>query len=120
MITAEKKIGLALAEGSLAEPYGVVRFKSEEAIEKVEQVVKVEQVEQVVLGISEGKMGEESKRFGKKLEEKLKIPVIFQDETLTTHDAQKLSIEAGMRRKKRKKLEDAFSATLILQKYLDR
>jgi RNase H-fold protein (predicted Holliday junction resolvase) len=77
------------------------------------------QVEKIVLGISEGKMGEESREFGRKLEKKLKIPMIFQDETLTTHEAQKLSIEAGMKRKKRKTLEDAFSATLILQAYLD-
>jgi putative Holliday junction resolvase len=116
-----KKVGLAFADGSLAEPLQVIREKSEEGvIRRVEQVVQVEQVEKIILGISEGKMGEESREFGRKLEKKLKIPVIFQDETLTTHDAQKLSIEAGMKRKKRKTLEDAFSAALILQAYLDK
>ncbi|KKQ97681.1 MAG: hypothetical protein UT24_C0010G0017 [Candidatus Woesebacteria bacterium GW2011_GWB1_39_12] len=117
-----KKIGLALAdsESDLAEPYRVIRFNLiEEAIKIIEKVVQVEQVGQVVVGISEGKMAEETKNFGKKLRDKLGIPVTFQDETLTTQDAQRLSIEAGIKRKKRKNLEDAYSAALILQDYLN-
>ncbi|OGM11621.1 hypothetical protein A2Z22_02380 [Candidatus Woesebacteria bacterium RBG_16_34_12] len=115
-----KKIGLAISDGLLAEPYKVISTRStEEVLKKVEQVVEVEQVERVVLGISEGKMAEEIKEFGKKLGEKLKISVIFQDETLSTQQAVELSIKAGIKRKKRKELEDAYSAALILQSYLD-
>ena len=69
-----KKIGLALAdsESDLAEPYRVIRFNLiEEAIKIIEKVVQVEQVGQVVVGISEGKMAEETKNFGKKLRDKL-------------------------------------------------
>ncbi len=117
-----KKIGLAIADSDsrLAEPLKVIRVENlEEGPGRVAEVVQVEEVEKVVLGISEGEMAEETKEFGKKLEEKLKIPVEFQDETLTTHDAQRLSLEVGMKRKKRKLMEDAYSATLILQDYLD-
>ena len=117
-----KKIGLAIADmdSRLAEPLEVIRFENlDEALEKVAQVVQVEEVEKVVLGISEGKMAKETKEFGKKLEVKLKIAVEFQDETLTTHEAQELSIKAGIKRKKRKLMEDAYSAALILQGYLD-
>lgn len=116
----KKKIGLAIANGPLAEPLKVVRFKSEgEAIEKVRKAVEVEKVDKVVVGISEGKMGHESKNFSLSLREKLGIPVETFDETLTTREAQKLAIEAGLQRKKRKKLEDAYAAALILQGYLD-
>ncbi len=115
----KKKIGLAVSDGPLAEPLKVIRFKTkEEAIKKVEKVVKVEQVEQLVVGVSEGKMGEESKRFGEKLKRTLDIAVEFQDETLSSIEAQRLSIEAGIKRKKRKEMEDAYSAALILQNYL--
>ena len=115
----KKKIGLAVSDGPLAEPLKVIRFKTkEEAIIKVEKVVKVEQVEQLVVGVSEGKMGEESKRFGEKLKRTLDIAVEFQDETLSSIEAQRLSIEAGIKRKKRKEMEDAYSAALILQNYL--
>ena len=59
------KIGLAISEGTLAEPWKVIRVDSfEDAVGKVMQVIKVEQVEKVV-GISEGKMGEESKSLQK-------------------------------------------------------
>ena len=58
------KIGLAISEGTLAEPWKVIRVDSfEDAVGKVMQVIKVEQVEKVVVGISEGKMGEESKKL---------------------------------------------------------
>lgn len=117
-----KKIGLAIGDtqSRFAEPFGVIRSESSgEAMGKVVQVVQVEKVEQVVLGISEGEMAKETRDFGKLLQEKLEIPIEFQDETLTTHEAQRLSIESGMKRKKRRAMEDAYSATLILQSYLD-
>ncbi len=112
----KRKIGLALATNSIAEPYKVIRYESEEEVlEKIEKIVKAEKVEQIVIGISEGKMAEEARSFGKKLNSS----VVFQDETLTTQQAQELSIKAGIKRKKRKSLEDAYSAALILQAYLD-
>ena len=43
------KIGLAISEGTLAEPWKVIRVDSfEDAVGKVMQVIKVEQVEKVV------------------------------------------------------------------------
>ena len=64
-----RKIGLAIAEGSLAEPYCVIRFNLEkEALEKVSaafaRVSKDKKVELIVVGVSEGRMGIEQKNFG--------------------------------------------------------
>ena len=117
----KKKIGLAIASTMLAEAYDVVRYETiEEAIEKIKKVVQVEQVEKVVIGISEGKMAEETKKFVIRLRGEIGKPIVFQDETLSTQTAQTLSREAGINRKKRRQLEDAYSAALILQEYLDR
>lgn len=111
------KIGLAISEAGLAEPWKVVWVGSmEEAVRKVVQVV---QVEQVVVGVSEGKMGEEQERFAKTLAERLIIPVETWDETLSTQEAQSRSIAAGVPKKKRRILEDAFAAAVMLQSYLD-
>jgi len=88
-------------------------------LKKIEKETEKEKIEKIVVGVSEGEMAEETKKFGKKLEDKLGISVVFQDETLTTYEAQRFSIEAGIKRKKRKELEDAYSAALILQEYLD-
>ena len=117
-----KKIGLALADSevNLAEPHRVIRFETiEEALKKIEKETEEEKIEKIVVGVSEGKMAEETRNFGKKLRDKLGIPVAFQDETLTTQEAQRFSIEAGIKRKKRKNLEDAYSAAIILQDYLN-
>jgi len=118
----KKKIGLASGdtESKFAEPLAVVRFENEEkAIEKISQYTKVERVQKVVLGISEGKTAEDTKIFGTKLARELNLPVLYHDETLTTNKAQELSIQAGIKRKKRKYMEDAFAAALMLQDFLE-
>lgn len=114
------KVGLAIGEGSLAEPLKVIRYKDSKALDgEIKKIVEKEGFEKVVVGISEGKMAEETKEFVKRLEEKLEIPVETFDETLTSQDAQALSIEAGVKRSKRKKMEDAYAASIMLQNYLD-
>jgi putative Holliday junction resolvase len=115
-----KKIGLAIAEGPMAEPYGVIRYKDIKILSaKVRKIVEEKRIQKIVIGISEGEMAKEVKNFGQKLKREVGIAVVFQDETLSTRDAQQLSIKAGIKREKRKRLEDAYSATLILQAYLD-
>jgi putative Holliday junction resolvase len=116
-----KKMGLSIATGKLAEPYKVIRIQEEEdATAKIGEIVKEEGVDEIIVGISEGAMGEETRSFGKRLSGRLGINVEFWDETLSTQDSQTLSIEAGLSRKKRKGLEDAFAATVMLQSYLER
>jgi putative Holliday junction resolvase len=116
----QKKVGIALSTSRLTEPYKVIRFNSiKTLIKEIGEIINKEQIEKLVIGVSDGEMGEESKRFGEKLKKELKLLVDFQDETLTTQKAQELSFEAGIKRKKRKELEDAYSAALILEAYLD-
>jgi putative Holliday junction resolvase len=64
-------------------------------------------------------MAQESEEFGKRLESEIKIPIVFQDETLSTKTAQELSINANIKKGKRKAMEDAFSAAVILQEYIE-
>jgi len=114
------KIGLAVGVGSLSEPLKVIRVDSlNDAVKKVLQVLQVEHVDKIVVGISEGQMGNESKKFSISLNKILKIPVETFDETLSTRDAQDLSMAAGISRKKRKDMEDAFAASVMLQNYID-
>ncbi len=116
----ERKIGISIATSSIAEPYSVVKIKNiNSGVLSVALIVEKEKVDRVVVGISEGSSAEKSIAFGEQLEDKTKKEVVFQDETLSTKEAQKLSIQAGIKRKKRKDLEDAYAATVILQEYLD-
>ena len=114
------KVGLAVSTSFLAEPFRVVRGNSlEELVNNVTGIVEKFKFDEIVVGVSDGEIAREARIFGKKLGLKTGVEVKFIDETLTTHDAQRLAIESGMKRKKRKHLEDAFAATLILQNYLE-
>ncbi|KKQ48572.1 MAG: hypothetical protein US75_C0007G0020 [Candidatus Woesebacteria bacterium GW2011_GWC1_38_13] len=115
-----KKIGLAVSDGVIAEPLRILRYEDIRILrEKLGKIISEFGIQKIVIGISEGEMGRESKEFGRVLEEKIKTPVIYQDESLSTQTAQELSIGAGIKRKKRKEMEDAYSAAIILQSYLD-
>lgn len=80
----------------------------------------------VVIGLplkmdgTEGQSVEMAKAFGEELEKVIKVPICYQDERLSTVTAQKILIEAGMRREKRKDKVDSLAATIILQTYLDK
>lgn len=114
------KIGLALGENFLAEPHKVIKYKSFDILFKqIDEIARKEGVVRIVVGVSESKMAKESQDFGERLNESLNIPVDFQDETLSSQDAGRLAIEAGISRKKRKGLEDAYAAAILLQNYLD-
>jgi putative holliday junction resolvase len=48
------------------------------------------------------------------------LPIVFQDERLSTHEAERALIERDMSRKKRAAVIDAHAAAIILQGALDR
>lgn len=115
-----RKVGLAVSNGILAEPFQVIRYENIDKLRNIlRKIIIEEKIEKVIVGVSEGKMGNESKIFSLDLANIINIPVEIFDETLSTHDAQELSIKSGMSRKKRKLNEDAFAATVMLQSYID-
>lgn len=114
------KIGLAISDGPLVEPLKVIRYTNNRILaEKIKRIIAEYGIEKVVVGVSEGEMGRESKNFSINSREMLKIPVVTFDETLSTQEAQVLSREAGIHQKKRHEMEDAYAACIMLQNYLD-
>lgn len=115
-----KKIGIAYSEGKLAEPVKVLRGKSlEDLIAKTINEINRLEGSLVVVGISERESEQKAREFGKEIESRLGIEVRFEDETRSTKDAQQFAIAAGIGRKKRKDMEDAYAAAIILQNFLD-
>ncbi|KKR53111.1 MAG: hypothetical protein UT88_C0014G0008 [Candidatus Woesebacteria bacterium GW2011_GWD2_40_19] len=107
------KIGVAIADGPLAEPMQVIRYSNTKILmEKLH-------IEKIVVGVSEGKIGEESKKFASSIQPLIQSTIILADETLSTQDAQRMSREAGISQKKRHEMEDAYAACIMLQNYLD-
>ena len=58
--------------------------------------------------------------FGALLSEKSGLPVEYEDERLTTVEAEEMLIEAGLTRQERKKVIDKVAAEIILRSYLNK
>lgn len=114
------KIGLAVSDGRLAEPYQVIRYKDyDKMIAHIARIVEKQKIEKIVVGVSEGEMAVEIKKFSSVLSIQSSVGTELFDETLSTHDAIEMSIASHMGRKKRKEMEDAFAASIMLQNYID-
>ena len=125
-----RTLGVAISDitHTIATSYIVIRHNEEydRLLDDVEKMVKDEHIEKIVLGFPKnmnntiGPKGELSLEFKKKLEQKLNIEVILQDERLTTKEAESVLIKNNTRRNKRRKVIDKLAATIMLQSYLDK
>lgn len=69
---------------------------------------------------SEGARAQSARALARNLMKLRDIPVVFQDERLSTFEAEEKLISAGVRREKRREIIDAHAAANILQSALDR
>ena len=89
------------------------------------EYAKKEDADAFVLGLpknmdgTEGDRAAVTRQFGDMLEQASGLDVLYQDERLTTVSAERMLIDADVRRDKRKKVIDKVAATIILQSYLD-
>lgn len=114
-----KNIGLAISSGELAEP--LLEFKVTslaKTLTKIQRLCQQYEVDKIVLGLPDGPIEKPVKKFASQLRTRTGLPVIFQDETLTSHEAVKKSLHMSL--KKRRQSRHAVAASLILQLYLDR
>ena len=113
-----KNIGLALADGPLAEPLTQFKYHTlNQALKKIAFFCAQNQVKKIVVGLPQGPLHSRVQTFGRQLSRLLELPVVFQDETLTSQTAARLLRHKTL--KKKKKLSHAAAAALILQSYLD-
>ena len=127
-----KTIGVAVSDplGFTAqglEIFPINEAKGEFGFDRLADLVKDYKVEKFVVGLpknmnnTSGPRVEASQAYGKKIKELFDLPVEYQDERLTTVQAERMLVEqADVSRGKRKKVIDKLAAQLILQNYLDR
>ena len=103
----------------------ITAYRPETVAQQVADLAKEHGAEELVLGHPKNMDGTEGDRalvtrqFGDMLAEASGLPVLYQDERLTTVSAERMLIDADVRREKRKKVIDKVAATIILQSYLD-
>lgn len=124
----EKTLGISISNGIIANNYKTLRHDNEydRLILELIDIVKEEKIDKVILGYpknmdnSIGKRAEIVLDFKNKLEEKINVEVILEDERLTTKLAHNFMIKEDLSRKKRKERVDGMASVIILQSYLDR
>ena len=126
-----KTVGVAISDSLLLTAQGkeIIRRKEEnklrQTLARIEELIVEYEVEEIVLGLpkhmnaSEGVRAELTYEFKDKLERRTGLPVVMWDERLTTVAADRLMMEAGVRRENRKEHVDKIAASFILQSYLD-
>ena len=125
-----KTCGVALSDRTkiIASFYKNINYKEEDVLlNEIKEIVNKEEIEKLILGFPKnmnntiGERATSTIEFKEKLEALINIPVILEDERLTTKIAEQALIMGNdLSRKKRKKIIDGTSAVVILQGYLDR
>ena len=126
-----KTLGIAISDltHTIATSNKIIKMEENDyasLIEPIKKIIEEEKIEKIILGFPLNmdntirERGEETLIFKKLLEEKIKLPVILQDERLSTKEAHNYMLEADMSRKKRKQKIDSLAASIILQTYLDK
>lgn len=111
-----RRIGLATSEGDLASPWKIVEGRGvKDLAEKISK--EAGEFDIVVVGMPEGKMGQNVRGFIRILREQ-DLVVEEADETLSSKKAVRVMVEVGTTKKKRR-FNDAAAAAIILQNWLD-
>jgi putative holliday junction resolvase len=124
----EKRIGVATGETMLkvAHPLTTINAEENEAkFAQISELIKEWRPALLVVGLPMHMDGEAhlltalSKKFAQRLEGRFNLPVVMQDERLSSVEAARNLNTAGVKGIKQKAMLDAVAAQTILQSYFD-
>lgn len=126
-----KTVGVAISDALLLTAQGIeiIHRKQEnklrQTLARIEQLIEEYEVEKIVLGFPKhmnndiGERAEKSMELKEALERRTGCEVVLWDERLTSVEANRTLMEAGVRRENRGQYVDMIAAVFILQGYLD-
>ena len=126
----DKRIGVAISDplGITAQPVSVIKRSQsfrDDFLELKKIIENYSGVDAIVVGLPKTMQGEigiaaqKVLKFVEMLKKESGLEVVTWDERLTTAEAERMLISAGLSRAKRKQVIDKSAATYILQGYLD-
>jgi putative Holliday junction resolvase len=124
----EVRIGIAVSDetGLIAQAVTTLRRVNwSKDLEALLQAIEKYQVKRIVVGNPinmDGTSGQQAaliQDFVRRLQEVTTLDITLWDERLSSLSAEKVLIEGGMQRGKRKQIIDRLAAAIILQNYLD-
>ncbi|MES2906268.1 MAG: Holliday junction resolvase RuvX [Pseudomonadota bacterium] len=126
---SQNVIGLALSDAgqSIASPFHTIkRRKFLQDVEELKKIIASREIKGLVIGLplnmncTEGPRAQSVRSFARNLLKEIDLPLIFQDERLSTFEAEEMMAEAGLSKARHADKVDAHAAAIILQDALDR
>lgn len=124
-----KRIGVAICDPLLITTRSLValaRQPEDKAVEEIAKICKEYGISTVAVGLPynmDGTLGAQAKDcqdFAKRLEVEAKLEVCFEDERLTSYEAEQILAQQGKKYTKNKELVDMMSAELILRQFISK
>lgn len=125
----DKRIGIAISDQLGLTAAGLEtyhRSNSQNDVKAITEIAKRHCAVEIIIGLPanmDGTLGEQAlkvQRFGKKLARATGLPIIYEDERLSTFTAIHTLTVLGVKTGHNRDLVDKQAAAVILQKYLDR
>ncbi len=122
----DTRIGIAVAEIEIgiAHPHSVIE-SDDKAVGEIANIIREENIKTLIIGLpknmngTEGNQAAATRLFAEKLSASGGIEIVFQDERLSSKQAEDILIKLDKSRDARKAEADAHQAAIILQTYLD-
>ena len=123
----DKRIGVAVSDSLRITAQGLkVLENTPGVLDEIASLCREYDVGKIVVGLPKnmnntlGPRAEWALKFAKSISETSGLPVVMEDERLTTAAANRVMLDADLSRRKRRKVVDKMAAVLILQNYLSR
>ncbi|RKW46443.1 MAG: Holliday junction resolvase RuvX [Lachnospiraceae bacterium] len=127
-----KTIGVAISDalGLTAQPLETIERSGENklrrSLARIAEIVREKDIKKIVVGLPinmDGRSGERAAltlEFVEKLKLRVDIPIVMQDERLTTVEADEILDESGVKKQDRKQFIDQIAAGIILKEYMEK
>ena len=125
----EKRVGLALSDPMkiIAKPFKTIFYSNQnDLINKIALIIKDKEIEKIILGLPKGLKGNNTSQtnivieFYNYIKNKIDIPIVMEDERLSSVSAKKSLILQDIKTGHNKALIDETAAAIFLQLYLDK
>lgn len=110
-------IGVAYSEYTLATPLPILP-NDDSIFSHLSTLISKYHITHIILGLPSGPVEVSVRTFAQKLESETSLPVIFHDETLSSHEAKAQLLASGVSQSRRRD-EHSVAAALILEDYLE-
>jgi putative Holliday junction resolvase len=123
-----KRIGIAISDELkvIAQPLEFVAVQPlADFFARLQEIVREKEVEMILVGLprnmdgSYGPAAAKVQEFVAALKEAVPVPIKTWDERLTSAQANRVLLQANVRRQQRKQIVDKMAAAILLQSYLD-